>query len=115
MNDKTEQRPLGRDLQPLKRLLSFVMPYQRTLLAAMLTLLLAAAATLSLPVAVRYMIDNGFGDTGAVDRYFLILLALAMFMAITSAIRHYLVSWLGERVVTDLRASVYARVVRLDP
>ncbi|MBT8137607.1 MAG: ATP-binding cassette domain-containing protein [Gammaproteobacteria bacterium] len=112
--DKTE-RPPGADLRPLRQLAHYVAPYRATLAAAIIALLLAAAATLSLPVAVRLMIDHGFDDAGAVDRYFLVLLALSLFMAATAAIRHYLVSWLGQRVVTDIRSDVYSQVLHLDP
>ncbi|MDH3645864.1 MAG: ABC transporter transmembrane domain-containing protein [Gammaproteobacteria bacterium] len=115
MNEETKGRPSSRDLQPLQQLFLYVLPYKSTLIAALAALLLAAAATLSLPVAVRHMIDNGFANAGDIDRYFIILLALAIFMALATATRHYLVSWLGERVVTDVRSAVYANVVRLDP
>lgn len=115
MNEELSDRPPGRDLKPLRRLLAFVLPYKSMLTAALVALLLAAVATLSLPVAVRFMIDGGFGDSGVVDRYFLILLAIAILAALATATRHYLVTWLGERVVTDMRTAVYANVVSLDP
>ncbi|MBT8144841.1 MAG: ATP-binding cassette domain-containing protein [Gammaproteobacteria bacterium] len=114
MDDPTD-RPGSRNLRPLRRLAGYLVRYRGVMALALLALLLAAAAALSLPIAVRLMIDNGFDSTGNVDFYFTLLLSLAVFMAAATALRHYLVSWLGERVLSDLRADVYARIVRLDP
>jgi ATP-binding cassette subfamily B protein len=88
-----------------------------TLYLAMAALLLASAAQLTLPIAVRYLIDAGLlaEDASSIDRYFLGLFAVAMAFGIFSAFRFYLVTWLGERVVADIRNSVYQHVVRLDP
>lgn len=117
MTGSEPERPTQRDLGPLWELARFLLRYRRVMFAALAALLLAAVAALSLPVAVRYMIDEGFAADGAgrIDRYFVILLALAVFMAVATALRHYLVSWLGERVVSDLRSAVYDRIVGLDP
>jgi ATP-binding cassette subfamily B protein len=80
-------------------------------------LLLASAAQLAMPVAVRYLIDAGvMADSAAsIDKYFLALFAVAMALGLFSAIRFYLVTWLGERVVADIRNAVYRHVIRLDP
>ena len=79
--------------------------------------MIAATATLALPVAVRHMIDYGFSErnAGDIDRYFLALFALTAVLAVFSAARFYLVSWLGERVVADVRAAVYRHVLTLSP
>ena len=92
-------------------------PYRTTLMLALVVLLIAAAASLALPVGVRIVIDEGFGaeDSAAVDRHFLVLLAITGVLAMFSAARFYLVSWLGERVVADLRDAVYRHVVTLGP
>ena len=111
------------DLRPLKQLLPFISPYRATLLLALAALLVAAAASLSLPVGVRFVIDEGFssdnvraaGTVAAIDRYFLALFALAVVLAVFSAVRFYLVSWLGERVVADIRTAVYRHVITLSP
>jgi ATP-binding cassette subfamily B protein len=70
-----------------------------------------------LPVAIRLVIDEGFSPGGAqgIDRYFLALFALAAVLALFSAARFYLVSWLGERVVADIRNAVYRHVITLSP
>ena len=88
-----------------------------TLYLAMAALLLASAAQLTLPVAIRYLIDAGLlADSAAsIDRYFLGLFTVAIAFGLFSALRFYLVTWLGERVVADIRDSVYQHVLRLDP
>lgn len=82
---------------------------------ALAFLLLASATTLSLPLAVRSMIDNGFSssDSSFVDNYFYALFGIAALLAVSSSGRYYFVIWLGERVVADLRRDVFAHLTRL--
>lgn len=103
-------------MRPLRALWPFLKPYRGTLLAAVAALLVASGALLALPVAVRYLIDHGMaaGDAGTVNRYFLAFLVAAVMLGVFAALRFYLVTWLGERVVADVRAAVYDRVVRMD-
>lgn len=110
-------RPKGESLGPLRALVPYVMPYKGTLYLAVAALLLASAAQLGLPVAIRFLIDGGLmaDDVSTIDRYFLGLFGVAMAFGIFSAFRFYLVTWLGERVVADIRNAVSAHVVRLDP
>jgi len=116
MTDSTE-RSKGKSLGPLRALVPYVMQYKGTLFLAMAALVLASAAQLGLPVATRFLIDGGMlaDDVSTIDRYFLGLFAVAMAFGTFSALRFYLVTWLGERVVADLRNTVYANVIRLDP
>ena len=111
------ERPKGSSLKPLKTLVPFILAYRGTLIAAMLALLVASAALLALPVALRYLIDNGFaaGDVGTINRYFGWFFAAAALFGGFAALRYYLVSWLGERVVADIRTAVYDRVIQMDP
>lgn len=104
-------------LRPLGRLLPFLRPYRARLAAAFGALTLAAAATLVLPVAVRRMIDLGFSNSNAahIDRYFLALFGVALALAAATAVRFYLVSWIGERVVADIRRAVYSHVLGMSP
>ncbi len=92
-------------------------PYVGRLAFALLALIVAAAAMLALPVALRQLIDGGFAaeDAAAIDRYFLLLLGVAVVFGGFAALRFYLVMWLGERVVADIRSAVYQHVLRLDP
>lgn len=116
MNDVSDA-PKARSVRPIKALLPFLRPYRWQLAIAGFALLLAAAATLSLPIAVRLMIDFGFSAENAdrIDRYFLGLFGVACVLGMASALRFYWVSWLGERVVADVRKRVYERVVTLSP
>jgi ATP-binding cassette subfamily B protein len=110
-------RPKGRSLRPLRALLPFLRPHVGTLLLALGALLVAAAAMLALPVALRYLIDEGMaaGSPETINRYFIAFLAAAAVFGVFAALRFYLVTWLGERVVADLRQAVYQRVIRMDP
>ncbi len=110
-------RPKSRSLKPLRALVPFLRPYRGTLLAALAALLLASAAMLSLPVAFRHLIDQGLSSrsAGTIDRYFLAFLGAAAVFGLFAALRFYYVTWLGERVVADIREAVYARVIRMDP
>ncbi len=84
---------------------------------ALVALLIAAGAMLGLPMALRNVIDQGFtaANAAAVDKYFLLLLAAAFVFAAFASLRFYLVGWIGERVVADIRSAVYRRVIRMDP
>jgi len=115
--NSTADRPRAKSLSPLRALIPFLRPYRAVLTAAMVALLAASAALLSLPVALRQLIDHGLAakDAATINRYFLGFLAAAVLYGIFAALRFYLVTWLGERVVADLRSAVYRRVVGMDP
>ncbi|KAA9131426.1 ATP-binding cassette domain-containing protein [Marinihelvus fidelis] len=114
---ENHDRPKADSLRPLRALVPFIRPYRGVLLAALAALLLASVAMLALPVALRFLIDNGFvaNNAALVNRYFGWFFAAAVAFGGFAALRFYLVSWLGERVVADLRDAVYRRVVRMDP
>jgi ATP-binding cassette subfamily B protein len=84
---------------------------------ALAALLVASVSMLALPVALRQLIDHGLAakDASTINRYFIGFLAAAVVFGAFAALRFYLVTWVGERVVADLRAAVYRRVVRMDP
>ncbi len=107
--------PGTRNLRPLRALVPFLWPYRRMMSLAVVALLVAAGATLSLPVAVRQMIDLGFSRANAdsVDRYFLGLFGIAAILAVATAARYYFVTWLGERVVADIRSRVFDHMLSL--
>ncbi len=101
-------------------LLPFLARYRLRVLLALLFLLGAAATTLVVPYGLRLLIDGGLAagdDTrlAVIRNHFLILLGLALLMAAFTSARFYMVSWLGERVTTDLRQAVYANVLRQRP
>ena len=94
----------------------FLAPYRWTILGVACALILAAGLTLSLPMALRRVID-GFGeqDYGLIDRYFLAFLGISLALAFATALRFYLVSRLGERVIADIRAGVFGHVAQMSP
>lgn len=106
-----------RSLGPLRRIFPYLGRYKRLVVGALVFLSLAAATTLTLPLAVRRMIDHGFGasDTTFISQYFGMLLIIAALLAVASAARYYFVITLGERVVSDLRRDVFEHVTRLSP
>lgn len=110
---ETARRSLG----PLRRLVPYVLRYRGLTVGAIVFLLLAAAATLTLPIAVRRMIDHGFSesDSAFIASYFSMLIGVAAVLAVASALRYYFVVMLGERVVTDLRRDIFAHVIQLSP
>jgi ATP-binding cassette subfamily B protein len=101
----------------LRALVPYLRPYRGVLVLALLALLVAAAAMLALPIALRYLIDNGISSKSSdtINQYFVAFLAAAAIFGVFAALRFYLVSWIGERVVADMRSAVYARVIRMDP
>jgi ATP-binding cassette, subfamily B, bacterial len=115
--------PPAQTLRPLAALLPFLTPYKKQIALALLFLLLAAAATLALPAAIKSVVDNGFAidvsDPGArlaaVRSQFLLFIPLAVAIAVFTASRYFMMSWLGERVTADLRSAVYSHVLRQSP
>lgn len=98
----------------LKTLWPFVMRQRGLFAAWLIALALSSVATLSLPVAVRGMIDQGFADADRIDATFAVLLLVAIALALFTAARFFFVSLLGERVVADLRTRLYGHLLDLD-
>ncbi len=111
----------ARDVRALGGLLPFLRPYRVRIALAGVFLVLAAVSTLVLPLALRSLIDEGFiaADPGArvmaLREHFFALFGVGVALGVFSALRFYMVSWLGERVTADLRDAVYAHVVRQSP
>ncbi len=114
---KNIDRPKASNLKPLRLALPFMRPYITRLLCAFLFLMLASVAMLAMPVAIRYVIDFGFSSDkiDSINTYFMALLGLAVCFAIFASLRYYLVMWIGERVVADIRAAVYKHVIKMSP
>lgn len=114
---QTEQAASKRNLRPLLALLPYILRHRSYLILAGVALIVAATMMLVLPIAVRRMIDYGFvvGNADTIGHYFLFMIAIGALLALASATRFYLVSWLGERVVADLRADVFRRLTTLGP
>jgi ATP-binding cassette, subfamily B, bacterial len=116
----SHERPRARP-RSLGGLLPFLRPYRARIALALLFLVLAAAATLLFPLALRELIDRGLQpqDPGerllALRGHFALLFGVAAAMGLFSAVRFYLMSWLGERVTADVRNAVYAHVLQQSP
>ena len=104
-------------LAGLKLLWPYLRPHRSRVMLALLSLLVAAGTVLAFGACLRALIDRGFaqGDGGVLNYALASLLAASALLAIASGARFYLVSWLGERVVGDLRRTVFAHVIRLGP
>ena len=103
------------NLRPLASLLPYLMRYRWRATAALVSLIVAAAVTLVVPIAVRRMVDFGFTERGLtlINNYFLAMIGVAAVLAIASASRYFLVTTVGERVVADLRGDVFAHLTAL--
>ncbi|GBF27981.1 lipid A export ATP-binding/permease protein MsbA [bacterium MnTg02] len=112
-NAKAPRQPL----RPLMTLKPYILSHKPVLVAALIALVAAAGIMLLIPLGVRRMIDLGFSadNVAFIDRYFLMMIGLGAVLAIASAVRFYCVTWLGERVVADLRADIFAHLTSLSP
>ncbi|MFD0911581.1 ABC transporter transmembrane domain-containing protein [Ruegeria arenilitoris] len=111
-----EDRPRSRKLSVLASLWPFMKPYRLLMLGATLALVLTASMTLTLPLAVRRVVDNfRIEDGELLDWYFLAALGIAAVLAVGTGIRYMLVTRLGERVVADIRKAVFDRVIGMSP
>jgi ATP-binding cassette subfamily B protein len=113
----TEQRSGSRNLRVLLQLFGFLRPYRLVLAAAAVALVIAAASVLGFGVVLQRVVDHGLssGSEAALNQALLLFLVVVTVMAISVAARVYLVTWIGERVVADIRKAVFARVLRLEP
>ncbi|MFQ5971782.1 MAG: ABC transporter transmembrane domain-containing protein [Alphaproteobacteria bacterium] len=111
-----EQETSRRDIRILRRLGRFVAPYRLQVAGAVVALVVAAATVLALGQGLRRLVDQGFtgDDTALLDSALLVLLAVILVLAAASYGRFFLVSWIGERVVADIRKTVYNHVLGLD-
>ncbi len=110
--------PASRRLSNLKMVWRYTLRYPAQIVAASVSLAVAALATLFIPRTFQKVIDHGFGkvaDTGDIAPYFQGLLAVVLVLAVATAFRFYFVSWLGERTVADIRIAVQANLLRLAP
>jgi ATP-binding cassette subfamily B protein len=108
----------SRKFSNLALLWQFLRHYPGQLIAALLALMVAAGATIAIPQGFKLIVDNGFkagSDPAAIAPYFWTLLGIVLVMGAATAVRFYFVSWIGERVVADLRRAVHRHLLSLDP
>ena len=110
-------RPMSRDFGRLFDILRFMRPYRGPAIGATLALLLAAGTVLALGPGLKFLIDQGFGegDPSVLNKAVLALFGVAVMLALGTAARFYLVSWIGERVVADMRKAVFDHIIGLSP
>src|SRR5260370_32324245 len=115
-SDAGARAPARASLAALRPLLPYALAYPRRIAGALIALIVASGATLVVPYAVREMIDHGFSESqsGIIRVYFLALIGVVAILAVASGLRFYFVMTLGERVVADLRANLFAHLTRLD-
>lgn len=114
--ENLEDRAKSRRIGPIVGLMPFVRPYRGQVLLTLLALTFTAGLSLVLPLAVGRVVD-GFGaeDFALLDQYFTAAIGIAALLAVGTGLRYYLVTRLGERIVSDIRKAVFARVIVLSP
>ncbi|MBQ2260634.1 MAG: ATP-binding cassette domain-containing protein [Loktanella sp.] len=114
-HSKSEERPASKKVSALRALWPFITPYRWNLIGAGFALVFTAMVALTLPLVARLVVDN-FGLGGPeVQQYFGAALAFAVLLAFGTALRYYLVTRLGERVVADIRKAVFNRMISMSP
>ncbi len=113
----TGRRPRSANIRPLTRMLPFLFRYRSKIVFAVISLLFASLASLAIPIAVRRVLDQGFstGNAVLINQYFGMMLVIVAILAASSACRFYFVSWLGERVVNDIRDLLFRHLSKLTP
>ncbi|MCA8869706.1 MAG: ATP-binding cassette domain-containing protein [Rhodobacteraceae bacterium] len=116
IEENPQDRPKAATIGPMRGLFPYIRPYRGLVILAGVALILTAALSLALPLAVRRVID-GFssGSVELLDQYFAAALGVAALLALGTGLRYYLVTRLGERVVADIRKAVYARMIGMSP
>ena len=114
--NRPKERQPSKKLGALSGLLPFLFPYKGLIVASCLALIITAGLSLVLPLAVRRVIDTfENGNESILDLYFAAILVVAALLAAGTAIRYALVTKLGERVVTDIRETIFKRVLKMSP
>jgi ATP-binding cassette subfamily B protein len=110
-------RTKNRSLKPLRDLVPYLKPYRGRIVAAFLALLCSSTVSLLVPQALRIMIDRGFHEVvvARIGIYFLPLVVASALLGIFTGIRFYFVTWIGERVIADVRKAVFDHVLSLTP
>jgi len=113
----TSQPAPSKDIGQLRHILRFVRPYRLQVVGALAALTVAAGTVLVMGVGLRRLVDGGFaeGNPGLLDQSLFALLGVIIVLAAATYSRFFLVTWLGERVVADIRKAVFGHVVELDP
>jgi len=115
-HDNPKERAKSKTIGPLRQLLPFLKPYKRMMWGALAALVLTAGLSLMFPLVVRGVIDGFSQDSLAnIDHVFVYAILIAGALAIGTALRFYLVTRLGERVIADIRKAIYDKVIGMSP
>ena len=115
---ETDAAPKSRSLAPLRMVFAAAVQYPRQIALALTALVITSAATLAIPWRFKVIVDEAFGGAATpedINRAFQYLLMIVVVLGIGTALRFYFVSWLGERVVADIRLKVQENLLRLSP
>ncbi|MFZ0694325.1 MAG: ABC transporter transmembrane domain-containing protein [Alphaproteobacteria bacterium] len=117
VSGKTSRRPGTRTLAPLRRVFPFLAPYKLRIFGAVIAVFVAAGTVLAFGQGLRQLVDKGFNshDPALLDQALIVMLVFVVVLAAATASRFYLVAWIGERVVADIRRAVYSHVLSLSP
>ena len=116
MVDISEDRASSKKVGILRALIPFFSPYKLLVFVALTALFITATVSLALPIAARRVIDGfALGDTTLLNKYFLAAVGMAAIFALGTGLRYYMVTRLGERVVADLRKSIFDRMIGMSP
>ena len=124
MTDTQSEKDTSTDAEPKKKpnisglldLYRFVSPYKLQFAGALIALVVASASLLLIGQAIRLLLDHGFSaGTNNLNQYFIGLMAVVVGLACASFGRYYLVSWIGERVIADIRSAVFSHILKLNP
>ena len=116
-NPALSAREASRNLRPLRALAGYLAPHWRQAAGAAAALIVAASTVLAIGLGLRHLVDNGIAgnDPAVLDAALVILLGVIAVLAAATFFRSYLVAWVGERVVADLRRDVFAHILKLSP
>ena len=110
----TDEPPRQRDLRVLRPLLGYLKPYRLAVVGALIALIVAAGTVMTMGQGLRVLIDRGFRNE-LLDQALLVFLAVIVVLALASYSRFFLVSWIGERVVADIRREIFQHIIKLSP
>ena len=114
--DLSNERSKSKELKHLKLLFEFAKPYWKIMILAIIALIGAAIGTLGIGRVIQLLIDRGFeGGSKGLTEIIILAYLVVLIISIATFMRYYLVMWLGERVVADLRSSIYKKVITLSP
>lgn len=112
---KPEDRPVSKRVSALTALWPFMKPYRYNMIGAGFALVFTAMISLSLPIAAGQVVDTFGLTSNEISQHFVTMLAIAVLLAFGTALRYYLVTRLGERVVADIRKAVFNRMISMSP